>query len=72
MKLRLWALLILALVFVVGCTSHEVEIKPIRVEPIYIKVDVNIKLQKEFENLFAFEEKGEKKTAVPNKDTRKK
>lgn len=71
MKLRLWASLILALVLLAGCT-HEVEIKPIRVEPIYIKVDINIRLQKEFENLFAFEEKAGKETAVPKKDTRKK
>ncbi len=38
-----------------GCIHHTVEVeKPIRVEA-YIKIDVDVRLQKEFENLFAFE-----------------
>lgn len=43
-----------------GCTHHEVEVKPIRVETIRIEMDVNIRLQQNLEEMFAFEEEMEK------------
>ena len=48
---------------VCGCTRHEVEVKPIRVEPIRIEMDVNIKMQRELQDMFAFEKKLQKAEA---------
>jgi len=57
-----WLLFAAAMMLVgAGCTYHEVDVKPIKIEPIHITVDINVKLQKEFEDLFAFEEKAEPK-----------
>jgi hypothetical protein len=44
-----------------GCIEHRVkadpvEIKPIKVEPIHITVDVNVRVQERLERFFAFEE----------------
>ena len=39
-----------------GCTRHAVEVKPIRVEPIHVTIDINIKVQEQLEGLFAFED----------------
>ncbi len=51
MKRRFSALVALS-VFLAGCTSHEVDLKPIKVEPVHVTVDINVTLQKEFEQLF--------------------
>jgi len=40
----------------VGCTEHRVKVEPIQVEPIYIKADVNIKVDRELDSFFDFEE----------------
>lgn len=40
----------------VGCTRHRVTVDPIQVEPIYIKADVNIKVDRELDSFFDFEE----------------
>lgn len=47
-----------------GCMEHRiksdpVEVKPIRVEPIHITVDVNVRVQERLERFFAFEEEVE-------------
>lgn len=45
-----------------ACTHHEVEthsevdIKPIRIEPIYITVDVNLRVDRQLDDFFQFEE----------------
>lgn len=41
-----------------------VEVKPIKVEPIYITVDVNIRVDRQLDNFFAFEEQSETKPAT--------
>lgn len=46
----------LALTFVAGCTQHTVKIEPIEVKPIYIKADVNIKVDRELDSFFDFED----------------
>ena len=52
------------LISVVGCkpeVKHEVEIKPINIEvkPVHITLDVNIKLDKELDDAFGFEDVSE-------------
>ena len=47
-----------------GCIQHRVksepiEVKPIKVEPIHITVDVNVRVQERLERFFAFEEEVE-------------
>lgn len=43
------------------CTKHEVEVKPIRIEPIHMTIDVNVKVQRELDDFFAFEDEIEKR-----------
>jgi len=38
-----------------GCTQHTVKVEPIEVKPIYIKADVNIKVDRELDSFFDFE-----------------
>ena len=43
-----------------SCTRHTVKLEPIEIKPIYITMDINIKIQKQLEQDFAFmEEMGE-------------
>ncbi len=40
-----------------GCkVQHEVEVKPIKVEPIHITVDVNLRIDRQLDDFFDFEE----------------
>jgi hypothetical protein len=39
-----------------ACTSHRVQVDPIEVKPIHLTVDVNIKIDRELDQFFAFEE----------------
>lgn len=39
-----------------SCTSHRVTVDPIEVKPIQVTVDVNVKVQRELEEFFQFEE----------------
>ena len=48
-----------ALGILVGCTHHTVEVKPVKVEPIHITIDVNIKIDKELDDFFDFEDEDE-------------
>jgi hypothetical protein len=49
-----------------SCTRHTVRLEPIEIKPIHITMDINIKIQKQLEQDFAFmgepaEAEGEKK-----------
>lgn len=47
----------LMFVFIVGgCTRHTVDVQPIRVEPIHMTLDVNIRVDRELDRFFDFEE----------------
>lgn len=46
---------VLALV-AAGCTHHTVKVEPIEVKPIHMTVDVNIKVDRELDQFFAFED----------------
>jgi hypothetical protein len=37
-------------------TNSQVDVKPIEVKPIHITVDVNVRIDRELDNFFAFEE----------------
>lgn len=39
-----------------GCT-HRIKVDPIKVEPIHVTVDINVKVDRELESFFDFEEK---------------
>jgi hypothetical protein len=57
-----------------GCV-HTVKVEPIKVEPIYVTMDIYLKIDQELENFFSFEktpqqgtqEKTESKTAPEGK-----
>ena len=50
-----------------GCTQHKVEVAPVEVKPIHIKIDVNVKVDRALDNYFgdidAAEEKIEGRAA---------
>ncbi|MBL8897046.1 MAG: DUF1318 domain-containing protein [Planctomycetes bacterium] len=39
-----------------ACTSHRISVDPIEVKPIYVTVDVNVKVQRELDEFFEFED----------------
>ena len=39
-----------------GCITHNVESKPIEIKPIHITMDINLRVQKELESFFDFED----------------
>jgi len=55
-------ILFVALAGLVACTKHEVEVKPVKtehrvtVDPIHITVDVNIKIDRQLDSFFDFED----------------
>jgi hypothetical protein len=44
-----------ALIMLGGCT-HRVQLEPIQIEPIYITLDINLKIDRELDSFFDFEE----------------
>jgi len=50
----------------VGCTKHEIEIKPIEVKPIYIQLDIRIQQQVNESLKFVEEARGVEPTPVPS------
>ena len=63
-------LLMLPLV-AVSCTQHKidtastVDVRPIEVKPIHITVDVNVRIDRQLDEFFAFEEEVETPAAGP-------
>lgn len=52
-----------------GCTQHRVTVDPIEVKPIHMTVDINVKVDRELEDFFDFEEEldaGASADADPN------
>ncbi len=56
---------VLATTLVIGCLRHEVEVKPIKIEPIHITVDVNVHVQRDLEDLYSFEKPSSSGTSKP-------
>ena len=56
-----WVVAAVLLAACVGCTKHEVDIKAdtrheiVVSQPIHIKLDINVKIQKDLDNFFDFE-----------------
>ena len=48
-----------------GCFSHRVEMEPIEVKPIHVTVDVNVKVQRELDKFFDYEDPSEATTSGP-------
>ncbi len=54
------------LLLATGCTQHKidtastVDVRPIEVKPIHITVDVNVRIDRQLDQFFAFEEEVEK------------
>ena len=42
-----------------GCISHSVKSAPIEIKPIYITMDINLRVQGELDEFFDFEESAE-------------
>lgn len=51
-----WAL---AATFALAACAHTVEVKPVEVRPIHMTIDVNLRIEREVEEFFDFEEKYE-------------
>jgi hypothetical protein len=47
--------LILALLTAIGCT-HRIDVQPIKVEPIYMTIDINLKVDRELDQFFDFQD----------------
>lgn len=56
MKLLLWTIPLAAASLLGGCIEHRVKAEPIEIKPIYITVDVNVKVDRELDNFFDFED----------------
>jgi hypothetical protein len=52
-----------------GCISHNVESAPIEIKPIHITMDINLRVQKELEDFFDFEETATPATAGTTEGT---
>ncbi len=51
--------LVLALTWIAAgaaCTSHTVKVEPIEVKPIHMTVDINVKVDRELDDFFDYEE----------------
>lgn len=44
---------------IAGCVSHNVKSEPIEIKPIHITMDINLKVQRELDDFFDFEERTE-------------
>lgn len=65
--LRRAALPLLAVVG--GCITHTVESAPIEIKPIHITMDINLRVQRELDDFFAFEKTAPAPTATePGKE----
>lgn len=37
----------------IGCTRHEVDVKPVEIKPIHITIDVNVKVDRALDDFFS-------------------
>ncbi|HUU16752.1 MAG TPA: peroxiredoxin [Sedimentisphaerales bacterium] len=47
MKHKRWTSMALLALFICGCGTHKVEVQPIKVQPIQLTLDINVKMQQE-------------------------
>jgi len=53
MARTVWTLAALSVLGFTGCMRHEIDIKPIKVEPIHMSLDINIRIQKDLVDILA-------------------
>lgn len=63
--------LLLAATFAAACVSHRVETQPIEIKPIHITMDINLRVQRELDDFFDFEEKVEAPAGEPGRSETK-
>jgi hypothetical protein len=54
---------------VASCTSHTITVEPIEVKPIHMTMDINLKVQRELEKFFDFEDELEDEGAPATRKT---
>lgn len=54
--MKRWLLVGLAAAALPACTRHTVKIEPIEIKPIHITMDINVKVQTQLAEDFAFED----------------
>ena len=64
-KMLLGSLAVAAVALGSGCTRHTIDVQPIRVEPIHMIVDVNVKVDRELDRFFDFEQQDAAATTQP-------
>jgi len=52
-----------------GCTRHTIEVKPIKIEPIHMTLDINIRVDRELDEFFSFEKEYDHATPASNSET---
>jgi hypothetical protein len=48
--------MLFTIVWLTACTTHTVKVEPVEVKPIKVTVDVNIKVDRQLDDFFDFEE----------------
>ena len=56
---------------VCGCLSHRVETAPIEIKPIHITMDINLRVQRELDEFFDFEEPADRTVDASTNRTRR-
>lgn len=55
-SLRNWMQLVPCMALAAGCLAHTVSTAPIEIKPIHITMDINLRVQRELDSFFDFEE----------------
>ena len=64
---RIHAMLMLSLLAALGgCSKHTVDVQPIRIEPIYVTIDVNVKVDRELDEFFDYKQPPQPAPAAPD------
>ena len=45
-----------AMILISGCTRHTVRVEPVEVKPIHVTMDINLRVQKELDRFFEWED----------------
>ena len=53
-----------------GCTSHRVKMDPVEVRPIHMTLDINIRIDRELDRFFEFEDEVPVDNRLPADDKR--
>ena len=59
----------LLILITAGCTQHKVEVAPVKVEPIHITIDVNVKVDRALDDFFGDIDAAEEKIEDSSKAT---